>query len=375
LHESRQDALNKAIQTLEYGGAYSDPADAAFVKRHSDIATANEIRPSLYRAKDGKFLVVPTVDSTNSVTDDTDGVRTQALNAFTPNYSGEDCSPVNPAALSFRDAVRAFGAYKKAAKVTTRHADGLLSTGRQDHLSGVKSLDEIRPSVALNAKRFVTSFYKASLSPEVWLLTNSIQGAALEGVSSQEVMDFVDKIVTFEPEFYNEFRQFGDFKSVQQVDRYTLESEIAGKKDPTQVSAWLHTDRKARIDALATESKATLILPRASRLRRFGDTLRAFTRPKKGTSTQVAPSYVKTLVSCLGGEDTAQVETVTGPSATEALSTGSQPGPGGASASEDQPELVSSFNAEEVKTFLARDGPVDPQGRFDATKIYRPIYE
>jgi hypothetical protein len=303
------------------------------------------------------------------MTDDTDGVRTQAMKAFKPIYYDED-SPVDPTTLSFQDSVRAFGAYKKAAKVATRHADELLSTANQE-LAGLENSAKVRPSAAWNAKRLVTGIYKASLSPEVWSLTNSIQRAAQEGASPQAVTEFMNDIVTFEPKLYDEFKQFMDFKRVRQVDQFTLESEISGKKDPSEVSAWLHTDRERRIAQVATESKATGILHDLSSPRFFGDTLREVARPTKATSTQVAPLYVKTLISCLGGEDTAQAEIECGSGDSRAVSTGSQPGPDGASTSENQLELVSSFNADAVRNFLARDLPVKKDGTFaDSVNIY-----
>jgi hypothetical protein len=80
---------------------------------------------------------------------------------------------------------------------------------------------------------------------------------------------------------------------------------------------------------------------------------------------------VKTLFSCLEGEDTAQAETECGSGDSRADSTGSQPGPGDASTSENQPELVSSFNPDAVREFLARDLPVREDGTFaDSVKTY-----
>jgi hypothetical protein len=76
------------------------------------------------------------------------------------------------------------------------------------------------------------------------------------------------------------------------------------------------------------------------------------------------------LISCLGGEDTAQAEIECGPGDSRAVSTGSQPGLG-ASTSENQPELVSSFNADAVREFLARDLPVKEDGTFaDSVQTY-----
>jgi len=350
---------------------YSSPADAAFVERHSAIATANEIRPLLHRAKDGRFLVVPTVDSRSPVTDETDGVRTRFMEALTPMYSEEDCSPVDPAGLSFADSVRALGAYRKAIKVSTRHMDSLLFSIVEQVRAGDPTLNDVRPNTQMSAKRLVTGFYKARVSPELMLLTNSIRRAAQEDVDPKAAEDFLSEIVTLDPQCYDEFQQFLDFKRVRQVDQDILGSANAGEKDPIEVSALLHADRQKRIAQVATESKATRILHDSSTHRFFGDTLRTVARPTKGTSSQIEPSYVKTLLSCLGGEDTAQAETVTDSGGTSAVTTGSQPGPGNASAPGNQPGLVSSFNADAVRKFLARDLPVKEDGTFiDSVQTY-----
>jgi hypothetical protein len=211
-------------------GQFLSPDDAAFVERHSVIATANELRPSLYRARDGRFLVVPTIDSGNPVTD-TDGIRTQTMKAFTPDY--DSCSPVDPADLSFADSVRAFGAYKKAVKVSTGHVDSLLSTVSDQVKAEDLNAKAPRPNAETNAKRFVTAFYKARVSPELMSLTNSIHRAAQEQehVDPKAAEDFLSEIMTLEPKCYDEFiHQWLDFKRVRQVDQHTFELIMAGKK-------------------------------------------------------------------------------------------------------------------------------------------------
>lgn len=353
----------KAVEPDPFLGQFSDPANVAFVQRHSDIATANEIRPHLYREKreDGAFLVVPTVDTTTSATDDMDRIRAQALEAFTLEYFRGDYSPVDPAALSFRDSVRAFGAYKKAARLAIKHTDQFFSIADRE-LSGLgmDSVTRFLRSVQFSAQRLVTELYKASLSPETWLLSNSINVAAQEGASPGEVKDFVKGLVAFERKCFDEFKQLNS-TLIRRADESTLESAISGNKNRCEVSKWLHTDRESMITKVATDSKYNPFLHDGTSVRTFGDTLRPFPRTKEKAPTLVEPEYVKFLMSCLGGENTARAKTATSSGDTTAHITDSQPGSGGASTSENQP-IVSTFNADAVRKFLARD-VTDEDGR------------
>jgi len=267
-------------------------------------------------------------------------------------------SRVDPAGLSLSDSMRALGSYRAETTATEKRIDVLRSGAAQTNIDDLRTSNPLA-SAKLNAAILIQFLYKARLAPSACLLATSIQSGCTEN-DHENAKKLAMGIMDLQPRMYNDFKKYADFKYVRQLDWYTLESEIDGKKTPSEVVAWLYTSRRKMADGAEAESSVTGLQGASGITRNFGDILRRGDRPASTKTQKHSQEYIKLLMSCLGStvpDMTSKSNETPEPSSRIATDLGSdRVGTAG------QSDLISSFDPVAVRKFLARDYETDEQG-------------